>query len=55
MKTKDQILFRKYQIFFIPQLNKTMAEMSLEEKNTLSHRAKALFPMIEWIDNNLLK
>lgn len=42
-------------IFFVPQLNKTMAEMSMEEKNTLSHRAKALIPMIDWIENNLLK
>lgn len=41
-------------IFFVPQLNKTMAEMSMEEKNTLSHRAKALIPMIEWIEGNLL-
>ncbi len=42
-------------IFFIPQLNKTMAEMTLEEKDTLSHRAKALIPMIEWIHKNLVK
>ena len=40
-------------IFFVPQLNCTMAEMSSAEKNTLSHRAKALLPMIEWISNNL--
>ena len=37
-------------IFFVPNLNKTMAQMSSEEKNTLSHRAKALCPMIEWIE-----
>lgn len=36
-------------LFFIPELNKTMAEMTLEEKNTLSHRARALLPMVEWI------
>ena len=36
-------------IFFIPELNKTMADMTLEEKNTLSHRARALKPMIEKI------
>lgn len=36
-------------IFFIPELNKTMAEMTLEEKNTLSHRALALLPMVEFI------
>ena len=40
-------------IFFVPQLGHTMAEMSMEEKNTLSHRAKALLPMIKWIENNL--
>ena len=39
-------------IFFIPSLNKTMAQMLPEEKNTLSHRAKALLPMIEWIEKN---
>jgi non-canonical purine NTP pyrophosphatase (RdgB/HAM1 family) len=29
-------------IFFIPQVNKTMAELDLIEKNTLSHRAIAV-------------
>ncbi len=28
--------------FYLPKLNKTMAEISLEEKNMISHRAKAL-------------
>lgn len=41
-------------LFFIPELNKTMADMSLHEKNTLSHRAKALKPMVEWIKENLV-
>lgn len=36
-------------LFFIPELNKTMAQMTMEEKNTLSHRARALLPMIEKI------
>ena len=40
-------------LFFIPELNKTMADMTLKEKNTLSHRARALKPMVEWIKNNL--
>lgn len=40
-------------LFFIPELNKTMAEMTLEEKNTLSHRARALKPMTEWIIANI--
>lgn len=39
-------------IFFIPDLKKTMADMTLEEKNTLSHRARALLPMVEWIKAN---
>lgn len=39
-------------LFFIPDLNKTMADMTLEEKNTLSHRARALKPMVEWILEN---
>ncbi len=29
-------------IFFMPDLNKTMAELSTAEKNTMSHRANAL-------------
>jgi XTP/dITP diphosphohydrolase len=29
-------------IFFIPELGKTMAELSMEEKNLLSHRARAV-------------
>ncbi len=32
-------------IFYIPSLNKTIAELSLEEKNKISHRAKALLKM----------
>ncbi len=40
-------------LFFIPELNKTMADMTMKEKNTLSHRARALKPMVEWIKGNL--
>lgn len=40
-------------IFYIPEKNKTMAELSLEEKNTLSHRSKALKQMVRWIKDNL--
>lgn len=32
-------------IFYIPELNKMMAELSLEEKNKISHRGKALKQM----------
>lgn len=37
-------------VFYIPQLGRTMAELSLDEKNHISHRAKAarqLIPIIE--------
>jgi len=30
-------------IFYIPECKKTLAELSLDEKNRISHRAKALF------------
>lgn len=40
-------------IFFIPELNKTMAELSLEEKNLYSHRGKALNCIIEWLKSNM--
>lgn len=36
-------------IFFIPELNKTMAELTDDEKNTISHRALALIPMLEFL------
>jgi XTP/dITP diphosphohydrolase len=29
-------------IFLIPKLSKTMAELTMEEKNSLSHRARAV-------------
>ena len=34
-------------IFFIPEFNKTMAELTIEEKNRISHRAKAFNKLIE--------
>lgn len=33
-------------LFYLPELGKTMAELTLEEKNSVSHRAKALKAMI---------
>jgi XTP/dITP diphosphohydrolase len=39
-------------LFFLPPLGRTMAEISLEEKHTLSHRGRAfraLLPQIEWL------
>lgn len=32
-------------IFFVPDLQKTMAELTIEEKNNISHRGKALREM----------
>ena len=34
-------------VFFIPNINKTFAELSTTEKNKISHRAKALKKMKE--------
>jgi len=39
-------------IFFIPEKNATMAELTMDEKNTVSHRGKALEKIIEWLLNN---
>ena len=36
-------------VFYIPELDKTMAELTLDEKNRISHRSKALKDMIEWL------
>lgn len=41
-------------IFFVPEYDKTMAELPEEVKNTISHRANALRPMLEWIEENLV-
>ena len=41
-------------VFFIESLNKTMAQLTKEEKNTISHRAKALIPILEHIKTNIL-
>lgn len=40
-------------IFFIPEKGKTMAELSLEEKNLISHRAIALKQFKEWLGRAL--
>lgn len=42
-------------IFFIPPMHKTMAELSLEEKNQLSHRAKAVRAAEPYLKNFLAK
>jgi XTP/dITP diphosphohydrolase len=40
-------------IFYLPDLGKTMAELVLEEKNTLSHRALAVKKVIPILRNKL--
>ncbi len=40
-------------VFFVPEYGKTIAELPDSIKNTISHRANALNPMLEWIKNNL--
>jgi len=38
-------------IFYLPELGKTMAELTLEEKNRVSHRARAAEKAREWLIN----
>lgn len=38
-------------IFFYPELNKTFAELSAEEKNEVSHRANAVKKLKEYLEN----
>ena len=40
-------------VFLVDGVGKTMAELSEDEKNTLSHRGQALSNMIKWIKINL--
>jgi XTP/dITP diphosphohydrolase len=38
-------------LFFYPELNKTFAELSSEEKNLVSHRANAVKKLKEYLEN----
>jgi len=40
-------------LFFVPETGKTFAEMSLMDKNTVSHRARAFRSMAEWLEKQL--
>jgi XTP/dITP diphosphohydrolase len=40
-------------IFYVPQFNKTMAQLSMEEKNKISHRGQAVTKMLEIINENI--
>jgi XTP/dITP diphosphohydrolase len=42
-------------VFYIPGKNKTFAELSLKEKNKISHRKKAFIKAIQFIDKYLKK
>ncbi len=39
-------------IFYLPEQNKHMAELEAEEKNRISHRAKAMNAFIQWYEVN---
>ena len=36
-------------VFFVPEFNKTLAQLTIEEKNRISHRAKAFTQMCTWL------
>ena len=40
-------------VFFIPEENQTMAEISDERKNTISHRAKALDKVLKFLKSEI--
>ncbi len=40
-------------IFYLPDYDKTIAQLPEEIKNEISHRANALNPMLKWINDNL--
>jgi XTP/dITP diphosphohydrolase len=42
-------------LFFIPQLQKTAAELSAEEKNQISHRGQALNLLLQELNKKLNK
>ena len=39
-------------LFYLPEYNMTSAEISAEEKNKISHRAKALVALLEKLEND---
>lgn len=39
-------------VFLVSDIGLTMAQIPLEKKNAISHRAKALRQMLNWIDKN---
>jgi XTP/dITP diphosphohydrolase len=41
-------------LFFLPELGKTAAELSIEEKNRISHRGKALSKLVKILSGGVL-
>lgn len=41
-------------VFFVPEFNKTLAQLTIEEKNRISHRAKAFTQMRAWLNERPL-
>ena len=39
-------------VFFVPEFNKTLAQLTIEEKNRMSHRAKAFAQMRDWLEQH---
>jgi XTP/dITP diphosphohydrolase len=39
-------------VFYLPELGRTFAEMSLAEKNRVSHRGRALDALASWLDEH---
>lgn len=42
-------------VFFLPDKNKTVAELSMEDKNAISHRAEALRKLKNWFEKKNLE
>jgi XTP/dITP diphosphohydrolase len=40
-------------VFYVPELGKTLAELSPEQKNRISHRAKAFSQVREFLKSRL--
>lgn len=39
-------------VFFVPEFKKTLAQLTTEEKNRMSHRAKAFAQMCVWLEDH---
>ena len=39
-------------LFYLPERNKTTAELTTEEKNAISHRGRAFAKLVEFLNNN---